>query len=94
MHCLSHFYLLPGSAGGYYYSLQLPMHGAQSSLGQVWVQATLLAVSTVFFAWVDLRHQARVRAKRQALAAGDSPANPSVNGNPVPMGGSSGTSQA
>lgn len=56
------------SAVGYYYGLALPMHGKNSSLGQVWVQLALLVVGTVSFGWIDRKAERQRRLKAEAKA--------------------------
>ena len=62
------------SAVGYYYGLALPMHGAKSSLGQVWVQTALLIAGTVSFAWID-RKADRQRRQKAATQEHDNAVN-------------------
>ena len=45
-----------GSAGGYYMGVPVPMHGANGSLGLVWVQLYLLVIGTGLFCWVERRY--------------------------------------
>lgn len=44
------------------------MHGAKSSLGQVWVQLYLLVLGAFFFAWVDLRYARRKKAAASVIS--------------------------
>lgn len=48
-----------GSAFGFFYAIGVPMHGDNGTLAQVWVQAALMAVGVVLFAWSDVRYARR-----------------------------------
>ena len=48
-------YTFVGSAGGFYYAMLLPMHGDSGTYAQIWVQGSLLLVSTIGFVIADMR---------------------------------------
>ncbi|EGD74624.1 hypothetical protein PTSG_12375 [Salpingoeca rosetta] len=54
-----------GSALGFFLGTQLPMHGHNASLAQVYIQALILLIGTVFFIRVDVQHSRKTKRRQQ-----------------------------